>query len=87
MTEVTKTIMARRRAALRVHGHGSVEYRELNRQVRSAIRRDARDDVQGRIQLSRGRDMWRCFRSIVGDSKGERKIPDATPDQLNQFFC
>ena len=38
----TSDRMARRRGALKTWGHGSTEYRQLSRDVRSAIRRDTR---------------------------------------------
>ncbi|KAF0293853.1 hypothetical protein FJT64_008402 [Amphibalanus amphitrite] len=42
VTAATKDLMASRRGALRTLGRDSSEYRDLNRSVRSAIRRDTR---------------------------------------------
>ena len=49
VTDATRDLMQRRRQALAQHGHGSDSYRDLNRAVRSALRRDTRDDVKRRI--------------------------------------
>ena len=82
----TKELMSRRRGALTTGGHGSAEYRELNRAVRSAIRRDTCDDVRRRIREEGRGGMWKAIRSTVNSGKSDRKIPSATPDQLNEFF-
>ncbi|KAF0290631.1 uncharacterized protein FJT64_011181 [Amphibalanus amphitrite] len=47
--DATKELMARRRQALRTHGHGSPVYKDLNRAVRSAIRSDTCSEVRRRI--------------------------------------
>ena len=44
VSDRTRDLIIRRGAALRAGGHDSAEYRELNRQVRSAIRGDNRRD-------------------------------------------
>ncbi|KAF0312825.1 Methylmalonic aciduria and homocystinuria type D protein, mitochondrial [Amphibalanus amphitrite] len=57
VTEATKQLMAERRAALRDGDRD--HYRQLNRRVQAAIRRDTRDAVQRHIQ-ERGRaSLWR----------------------------
>ena len=48
VTEATKDIMTQRRAALRASDHDW--YRELNRQVRSAVRRDTREEIGRRVR-------------------------------------
>ena len=82
----TKQLMSRRRGALAAGGHGSAEYRELNRAVRSAIRRDTCDDVQRRIREEGRGSMWKVIRSTVDSGKSDRKLPDVTPDQLNEYY-
>ena len=82
----TKSLMARRRAELASHGHDSENYRDLNRAVRSAIRRDTRNDIQRRIGEGKNRSVWHHISSVVGNNQASRKLPDATPDQLNEFF-
>ena len=82
----TKQLMSRRRGALAAGGHRSAEYRELNRAVRSAIRRDTCDDVRRRIREEGRGSMWKAIRSTVDAGKSDRKLPDVTPDQLNEYF-
>ena len=86
VTDATKALMSRRRRALGEFGHGSTQYREANRLVRSAIRRDTRQDVQQRIREGRGKSMWNLIRHVVGSKRAARKLPDSTPDDLNRFF-
>ena len=68
------------------HGHGSDAYKELNRAVRSVLRRDTRDDIRGRIAGGGAASVWRSIRSIVDGGRPARAVPDATPDQINQYF-
>ena len=82
LSDVTRDLMQRRRRALAEQGHGSAHYKELNRAVRSAFRRDTRDNIQRRIADSRGRSMWRSIRSVSG-GRPAQVTPDATADQLN----
>ena len=87
VTEATRDLMGRRRYVLRQQGHQSVEYRELNRAVRSAIRADCRDSISQRIQESGPNAVWRCLRGVVGSKKsGSRTLPTVSADELNQFF-
>ena len=75
--------MARRRGALKNWGHGSSEYRQLNRAVRSAIRRDTRDDVCRRIHEQGPASMWRNTREIIGGkSCGQRTLPSVSADRM-----
>ena len=82
----TKELMSRRRGALAAGGHRSEEYKALNRAVRSAIRRDTCDDVRRRIREEGRGSMWKVIRSTIDTGKSDRKLPDATPDQLNAYF-
>ena len=83
----TRALMARRRAALRETGRGSGEYRELNRIVRSAIRRDTRSDIQQRIQAQGAHKVWSNLRTVIGDKKAAQTIqPQLTSDELNAYF-
>lgn len=86
VTDATRDLMQRRRQALAQHGHGSDSYRVLNRAVRSALRRDTRDDIQRRIAEGGALSVWRSIRTVVGDRRSGRVAPDATPDTLNSFF-
>ena len=82
----TKQLISRRRGALAAGGHGSAEYRELNRAVRSAIRRDTCEDVRWRISEEGRGSMWKVIRSTVDSGKSDRKLPTVTPDRLNEYF-
>ena len=86
VSDEARDLMGRRRQALALRGHGSDEYKELNRAVRSVLRRDTRDDIRGRIAGGGAASVWRSIRSVVGDSRPSRAVPDATPDQINEYF-
>ena len=78
--------MCRRRAALVEYGHGSTEYRAVNRAVRSAIRRDSRDDVQRRIRENGRGSMSRLIDSFVADRQRCRERPSTSADDLTSYF-
>ena len=87
VSDATRDMMSRRRAALAHSGRDSAEYRELNRAVRSAVRHDRRHDIQREISERGPSSVWRCIRTVVagkGDAGSVR--PDASADQLNEFF-
>ena len=86
VTDATRDLMQRRRQALAQLGHRSASYSELNRAVRSALRRDTRDDIQRRIAEGGASSVWRSIRNVVGDRRSGRVTPDATPDALNAYF-
>ena len=86
ISDETKTILSRRRAALASFGHGSTDYKHLNRAARSAMRRDSCEDVRRRIQEEGRSALWRVIRSSVGSGKGDRKLPVTSPDDLNRYF-
>ena len=86
ISDETKCILSRRRAVLASLGHSSAEYKQANRAARSAIRRDSCQDIQRRIREEGHSAMWRVVRSAVESGKGGRKLPDASPDELNRFF-
>ena len=83
----TSDLMARRRGALKTWGHGSSEYRLLNRAVRSAIRRDTRADVCRKITNQGPVSTWRNTRDIIGaKSSGQRTLPSVSADRMNEYF-
>ena len=86
VTDATKELMSRRRRALGEFGHGSDQYRVVNRAVRSAIRRDTRQDVERRIREGRRESMWRLIRPVVGGKRATCKLPDTSADDLNRYF-
>ena len=85
VSDATKALMCRRRGALADFGHGSSEYRDANRAVRSAIRRDSRDDVERRIRENGRNAMWR-LRPFVGGRRASREAPSVSVEQLNRYF-
>ena len=86
VSDATKALMCRRRGALADFGHGSSEYRDANRAVRSAIRRDSRDDVERRIRENGRNAMWRLIRPFVGGRRASREAPSVSVEQLNRYF-
>ena len=86
VSPATRDLMARRREALAVWGRGSSVYRDLNRAVRSGIRRDRRTDIQRRINEQGPTSTWRNLRSVIGDKRTSRVQPDVPVDNLNDFF-
>ena len=86
VSDSTKALMSRRRGALAAFGHGSAQYRDANRAVRSAIRQDTREDVERRIREGRRGSMWKLIRPVVGSKRAARKLPGTAPDDLNRYF-
>ena len=87
VSEATRDLMSRRRAALSLNGRDSAEYRDLNRAVRSAVRGDRRRVIQREIGEHGPTSVWRSIRSVIAGKRDERAVrPDATADQLNEYF-
>ena len=87
VSEATKELMTRRRKALKDKGRRSIIYRELNRFVRAAIRKDTRNNIQSRINEQGPASVWRNIRSVIQSKKGgQRVVPDTSVDDLNRYF-
>ena len=87
VTAATKDLMARRRGALLASGRDSDEYQNLNRAVRSAIRRDTRADITTRIKEQGLHTVWRNIRGVVAGKKPANDVlPELSPEELNAFF-
>ena len=86
VSDATKALMCRRRGALAEYGHGSTEYRDANRAVRAAIRRDSRDDVTRRIRENGRGAMWKVLRSFVSSKRHSGQRPTTSADDLNTYF-
>ena len=83
----TRDIMAQRRAALRLHGRASTVYKDLNRSVRSAVRRDRRNVIQREISERGPSKVWQGIKSVIAGKKENKTVqPDVTADELNSFF-
>ena len=87
ISAATGDLMSSRRAALRDGGRNTAVYRDLNRAVRSAIRRDTRDSIEERIRESGPRSAWQSIRSVVGGKRsGTPVLPQLSSEELNHFF-
>ena len=83
----TRNLMSQRRVALRPLGRESSDYKELNRSVRAAVRRDRRVKLRREIGQRGPNKVWQRIRSVVAGKKGGQNVqPDLPPDDLNAFF-
>ena len=64
----------------------SAEYRELNRAVRAAIRRDVRTDIEHRIAEQGPCSVYRNVSRYIGKKNAARTMPTASADDLNEYF-
>ena len=87
ISDRTRALIIQRAAALRVNGHGSQEYRDVNRAVRSAIRADTRRDIADRIQTQGANTVWRNMRHIISGKTSNRSVsPAISAESLNEYF-
>ena len=87
VSAATRDIMSQRRSVLRRLGRESREYKELNRSVRAAVRRDRRGEIQRDINERGPTKVWQCIRSVIAGKKDGRSVqPDLSADDLNSFF-
>ena len=87
VSDQTRSLMAQRRATLRQAGRAAPEYRDLNRAVRSAIRRDTRISISSRIREQGAHTVWRNLRAVIGKKGGAQKVePQVTAEVLNSHF-
>ena len=87
ISPATSDLMSRRRAALSAGGRDSAEYRDLNRAVRSGIRRDTRESIEHRIRERGPSSIWQSIRGVVGGKRsGTPVLPQLSSDELNRFF-
>ena len=86
VTSATLTLMAERRGVLRREGR-SPTFRELDRRVRSAIRRDSRVDIEERLRAQGSSSLYRTVRPLIaGKRSSSVNLPSATPGELNAYF-
>ena len=86
LTADTIQLLGRRRAAAR--GDRELTYDLLNRQCRSAIRRDCRDDVTRKLRERGGAATWSITRSLLsGKGSVTRPVPLVSVDVLNSYFA
>ena len=78
--------MAERRGVLRREGR-SPAFGELDRSVRSAIRRDSRADIEERLRAQGSSSLYRTVRPLIaGRRSSSASLPSATADELNEYF-
>ena len=78
--------MAERRGVLRREGRLPA-YHELDRRVRSAIRRDCRADIEQILLTGGNSPIYRTVRPLVtGKRSHTAEFPHATPDEMNAYF-
>ena len=58
----------------------------LYRQVKSAIRRDVRDDIASRVRRQGPSSIFRNVRQVIEGRRSTRVAPEATPTELNEYF-
>ena len=62
-------------------------FRELDRRVRSAIRRDSRANIEARLQTQGSSSLYRTIRPLIaGKHSDTATLPSATPDEMNTYF-
>ena len=68
-------------------GRESAEYKDLNRSVRSAVRRDRRVELRKEIDEQGPNKVWKCIKTVVaGKQDGPNVQPELSADDLNSFF-
>ena len=82
VSDTTLRLMARRRGLLAREGR-TPAFRALDRQVKSAIRRDVRDDIASRVRRQGPASIFRNVRQVIEGRRSTRVAPEATPTELN----
>ena len=86
VSSATLDLMAQRRGVLRREGKSSA-FRDLDRRVRSAIRRDCRAGIVESLRAQGSSSLYRSIRPfLAGKKDGARNLPAATPDEMNRHF-
>ena len=85
VSDTTLRLMARRRGLLAREGR-TPAFRALDRQVKSAIRRDVRDDIASRVRRQGPASIFRNVRQVIEGRRPTRVAPEATPTELNEYF-
>ena len=86
VTAATLQLMSQRRGVLRREGRSPV-FRDLDRRVRSAVRRDCRADIEVRLRDQGSSSLYRVVRPVIAGKRSTTpRLPSATPDEINSFF-
>ena len=85
-SDATLRLMARRRGLLAREGR-TPAFLTLDKQVKSAIRRDVREDIASRVRRQGPASIFRNVRQVIeGKRSTQRVVPEATPNELNEYF-
>ena len=85
-SDATLRLMAQRRGLLARDGR-TPAFLALDKRVKSAIRRDIRNDIASRVGRQGPASIFRNVRQVIeGKRTAHRVVPEATPDELNEFF-
>ena len=74
VTSATLCLMAERRGVLRREGR-SPAFREIDRRVRSAIRRDCRTDIEAKLRARGSSSLYRTVRPLVAGKRSDTHPP------------
>ena len=81
----TQKLLCRRRRAL-ADRSSRATYKAINREVRSALRRDSRDHLRQRICETGRAGLWRCLKPVMSGKRAATAVPSVHPDDLNRYF-
>ena len=85
-SDATLRLMAQRRGLLARDGR-TPAFLALDKKVKSAIRSDVRHDITRRVNEQGPTTIFRNIREIIAGKKSARRAaPEATPDELNEYF-
>ena len=77
--------MTQRRGVLRREGR-SPAFRDLDREVRSTIRSDCREDIQERLRDPRSSSLYRVLRPVIaGKRSSAPSLPATSLDEINIY--
>ena len=85
-SDSTLRLMAQRRGLLAREGR-TPAFLTLDKQVKSAIRSDVRNDIASRVRRQGPASIFRNLRQVIeGKKSTQRVLPEATPTELNEYF-
>ena len=86
VSDVTLRLMAQRRGLLARSGR-TPAFLDLDKKVKSAIRHDVRQDIARRVTEQGPTTIFRNIHQVIeGKKSAQRAAPEATPDELNEYF-
>jgi len=78
--------MAQRRGLL-ARGGRTPAFLDIDKRAKSAIKFDVRHDIARRVTEQGPTTIFRNIRKIIeGKKSAQRAAPEATPDELNEYF-